>query len=770
MPQVTIGFVSDGAFDDQRELIADIQAEVRNLTRGEFEVQFPEGFNIVEEWSVQAIQASVDQMLTGNQVDLLITVGLVASHYAAMREVLPIPVIALGIVDAEAQGLPSAGARSGKTNLNYLEIPNAVSRDVALLNQIVPVKRMALLISENLLAISPTMPQALAETDGADVTWSVVPIGNDVGAALASVPDDVEAAYLMPLPHLAGQRFTALINGLHASKLPTLSHFGEAGVLSGVLASLNPDITDRAVRRTALHVQQILLGQDAGSLAVSFVPTERLMINEGTAEQIGLDIPLGILIEAELINPLPGTTGNAVNIEAAIREGTIENFALLVESWDTKDAAQQIQRARARLLPQLTFDATGLLVDKNIAETSLGTQPERTLSSALTVSQILYSEGARANVAIEQHLQDVQEYEYDALYLDIAEGVGQAYVNVLRTLSFERIESDNLNVTRSNLELARARESLGQANAAEVLRWESQIAQNRRRRIDTYGQRQVAEIALNQILNRPLAERFATVDIPLDASGLLLNAKLLDAYGADFDRIQRLETFLVQEGLAHAPELEALEAAIRAQERFLKSRKNAFWAPTVALQGQVNTRHADGGAGTGGTPLPPDLGLDFPSIDKTQWNVGINVSLPLFQGNGRVAEREQAQIQLNQLLTERDLLSQRIEQNIRSQFQLTGVSYVAIEQAQQAADAARTTLDLVQVSYGNGVATILDVIDAQNTVRTTEELVTNAIYDFLSGAIRTERAIGTLGFLQTEEERTHFEERLAAFYEATNGQ
>ncbi len=60
--------------------------------------------------------------------------------------------------------------------------------------------------------------------------------------------------------------------------------------------------------------------------------------------------------------------------------------------------------------------------------------------------------------------------------LDIAQQTATAYLNVLRAKTFERVQKDNLQLTRSNLELARVRRQIGVSGPAEVYRWESQMA------------------------------------------------------------------------------------------------------------------------------------------------------------------------------------------------------------------------------------------------------------------------------------------------------
>ena len=68
------------------------------------------------------------------------------------------------------------------------------------------------------------------------------------------------------------------------------------------------------------------------------------------------------------------------------------------------------------------------------------------------------------------------------------------------------------------------------ASPAEVIRWENQIANNRRNVIDASAQRNVAEIRLNRLLNRPLEESFQTEEANLDDPVLQTSAARLGPY------------------------------------------------------------------------------------------------------------------------------------------------------------------------------------------------------------------------------------------------
>ena len=100
----------------------------------------------------------------------------------------------------------------------------------------------------------------------------------------------------------------------------------------------------------------------------------------------------------------------------------------------------------------------------------------------------------------------------------------------MRTKTVERIQRDNLRLTRLNLGLAQARVDLGAAGRGEVFRWESQIATNRKDVIDASAIRNQAEIAVNRILNRPLEEPFLTEETALDDTELVTSFEQIRPY------------------------------------------------------------------------------------------------------------------------------------------------------------------------------------------------------------------------------------------------
>jgi outer membrane protein TolC len=503
-------------------------------------------------------------------------------------------------------------------------------------------------------------------------------------------------------------------------------------VARGVLAGLKPDIFPKLARRVALNAQRILLGGEPSSLPVTLVLGEQLTINDATARAIGVSPSWGVVTEAELIQQPREDITRKLDLYTAVQEALEANVELTAKDrWVAADA-QNIREARANLLPQVNLSGLGLVVDGDRAEASMGQQPERKISGSVRATQMLYSEPAWANVSIQKQVHTSHEEERQQLRLDIMQAAATAYLRILRALTFERIQIENLKRTRSNLELARVREAVGSAGPAEVYRWESQIASNRKAVIEANTQRNLAEMELNRLLHRPLEEPFLTEEPDLDTPTLMDTKGVYNRYLGDKRSFRIFRAFLVQEGLKASPELAQLDAAIAAQERALRSATNRFWSPTVALQGEVD--HTFSREGAGSEPLP--------GMDDTNWSIGLNVSFPLFEGGSKSAARRRALETLAQLRLERQALAERIEQRVRSAAHTTGASYAAIEQTLEAAEAANRSLDVVRDAYSGGMISLIELLDAQNAALVADLAAADAFYTFLIDLVAVGRAIG----------------------------
>ena len=764
----TVGVVLDGPWERNDEVRGIFEGEVLDLVGDDFDVRFPEDKRYLADWSLAGVASAVDGLMGDPEVDLILTMGPVASTYAARLQVFPKPLVAVFVIDPEVQGIPTAtndqGERvSGVPNLNYVTFPSDLERTVRRLREITPFRRLTLLTNEGLVEAVPELEaNLLSQVQGLDIDPSTVRVGTSVEEAIAAIPEDADAVYVYPLIQLPPGDFDRLVQALIERRLPGFSYWGRREVELGLLASLfATEAFDRLGRRIALNVQRILFGEDAGSLPVDFERRMRLSLNIETARAIGVYPSWSIWTEVEIIGDRERGFQRQLSLSTAAQEAVTANLELLATNRFVAAGDQERRIARSVLYPQVSVAGFGEVIDRDRAASFSG-GPQRLGVASASVSQLLYSDGARANVQIQDELQLSREQQLEETRLDIVLDAAVAYLDVLRTKTFEDIQRENLSVTRSNLELAQVRQEIGVASPAEVIRWENQIANNRRNVIDASAQRNVAEIRLNRLLNRPLEESFQTEETNLDDPVLQTSAARLGPYLGNPFAFDIFRDFMTAEALMVAPELQQVDAAIRAQDRALTAARRAFWAPTVFLNGDVSA------VKTGGAGTSFDLGFALPGVftgpNALNWTLNVSASLPVFTGGARRAEQAQTSEELEELRLTRRSLAQQVEQRVRSALHVAGASYAGIELAEASADAAERNLDLVTDAYEQGAASILDLLDGQNQALVAREVAANAVFNYVIDLMTVQRAVGRFDFFITPEEHQTFLERLRLFF------
>ncbi len=767
LPEVRVGLIIDGPWEGNEETLRITKEEILALSRGEFDVRFPPAMTIEADWTVPGIEAAIDRLLADPEVDVIIAWGLITSDVICRRGSFPKPVIAPVVLNVELQGIPYVPDTdsSGVKNLSYVTWPIQLQDDLEKFHSIVPFKKLTYLLNQSVYTANPRLLQNVTEVIGKldfELEVSFLPVGFSVEETLKALPEDSEAIYAAPLLHLPRAEFDRLVQGLIQRRLPSFSLFGRSRVEQGLLASLSLDADLRRVaRRIALNLQRILLGEDAGSLPVTFNRGKLLTINMATARAIGVSPGFDLLTEADLLHLERTDIVRQVSLHSATKEALATNLDLRSLDHLVSAGAENINRARSTLLPQVEVSSLNTLIDRDRAAASFGSQGQRNLSGTASITQLLYSEPARSNLDIQQNIQLTREEQRNQLRLDVIFEASSAYLNILRSKALEQIQRDNLRRTRDHLEIARNRVEVEAANRSELLRWQSEIATVRRELIRSNAQRNLAEIALNRLLHRPLEESFRTDTANLDLETGFDKIKLY----VDNPRSFRLfRDFMTGEGLSASPELRRLDAAIASQRRILLSVQRAFWAPEVALTGST-TSWLRGGGGSGiqlGDLLPDPISL--PSAGNVDWNVALSVRFPLFTSGAKEAEARQSREELAQLGLEREALAERIEQRIRAALHAAGASFASIKLAEDAETAAGGNLELVTAAYREGTLSIIALVDAQNASLVAEQAAPNAVYDYLLDLMDVQRSGGRFDFFSSPAQITQWKERLRTFY------
>ena len=238
---VTVGFVVDGPWERNTEVLEQMRAEMRALVRDQFELRFPDDKLVVGDWTLPGVEAALRRLVGDPGVDLVVALGILASDRACRGPAPPKPIIAPAVIDAKAQGLPSRDGTSGVHNLNYLSVPNSLERDLRTFHALVSFRRLGVFANQNITNAMPVLRDSVLVTASRiRVEARFLPMGASAEQTLAQLPADIEAVYLMPLLQLSAAAWDSLVAGLTARRLPTFSCLGEKEVQRGVLAGVSP--------------------------------------------------------------------------------------------------------------------------------------------------------------------------------------------------------------------------------------------------------------------------------------------------------------------------------------------------------------------------------------------------------------------------------------------------------------------------------------------------------------------------------------------------
>lgn len=766
--RVSIGAVGDGPWERNASVFPLFIQEINDLLGDEFDVSLSAQHLRLGDWTLDGISQAVDSLLADPEVDIVLTVGPIGSAYACRLEAIPKPVIAAFVFDAEVQGLPQVNGTSGVRNLAYVSFPSTLRADVQSFLEVVDFDTLTILATDGLIEAAPELVSNTAEElSGLGVEVEIVRVANTLDDVLPQI-ENAEAVFVFPLMQLDSGEFDRLVDQLIDWRIPSFSVWGRSEVERGLFMTGYPD-TDfqRTARRVALNIQRILLGERPENIRVTFARSDVLVLNMATARAINVYPSWGTLTEAELLHEDRSDAEQVWMISTAIDHAVEENLELARSAIGLEAVAQEVALARSNLLPQIDISGQGRIIDIDRARASAGSAPQYQFTATAGLDQVIYSEQAFANLAIQNALLLGEEYAQEALRLDVAEATGIAYLNVLRAQTFERIQRQNLAQSRAHLELARIRETIGSAGPGDVYRWEAEIATNRQDVISANAQRNLAEIALNQLMRRPLEEPFQTVEEEA-GNPLILQTEAMQPYIGNPWRFRIFRNFLVDLALEESPELRQLEALISARERALVAAQRSYYIPTAALFAE-GSWDVDGGEGTEGfsLDLPEQLGGPVSSAEADHWNwvVGLGFSLPIYSGGSRPAQIRQHDAQLAELRAQRASVEQRIEQRTRSAVPLAGASYAGIALAEEAATAAGQNLSLVTDAYARGAVSIVELIDAQQAHHISQEVAANAVFDFMIDFLGAQRSAGCIFLLLSPAENAALFARVVTYIE-----
>ncbi len=734
---VSIGIVQDGLLENANKMLANLKGELHALLGSKYTVQLQADKILSADWSADLAALQYGKLVKDRSVDVILGFGVLSSSVIAREKKHPKPVIVLGIINPEFYQIGSLSQRSsGIHNFTYILFNQSIERDIDTFFRIYPYKNIGIVFIDEIIQMDPFSNDSFKEIMKKNNTqFTPLSIKNNIDDILTNL-GKVDAVYLGHLGKFEGKEKRRLIEALTVRKIPTFG-ISVKDVKQGALVAITPEENmPKVFRRISLDIEAVLAGDNLSKLPVHLGFEEKLTINMETARSLKFSPDFSILSQAELLNDVEYKNVRTLDLQQVMKTAVQANLSLKIQELAVKSDKKDVSLAKSKYLPILTAGANGIQIDEHRAEQSFGSQAEQTISGTLSLQQVIFSEQALGNIAIQKHLLTVSEQSHEQIKLDIMLQAGEAYFNILSAQALVDLQKKNLDRIKKNLEISKQRETVGYSSRSDVYRWESQLASETKNLIEAKNTLRLTKIQLNKTMNKPLDQKFNLKKKYADNNQVNMHANFKKNV-KNRQSMEILTRFLIEEAKKKSTEIRQIDASIAALQRSFKSIKRQRYLPVVGLMAELDYTFSRNGAGSDA------VGMNGQPVDheNMRWSVALNASLPLFKGGEIMLQSQQAKIEIMKLEKQKADLVQNIEMNVRSKVLDLSLSVANQDLSRRSADYAGKSYDMVQDAYSKGAVSIVELTDAQTNAFNAELAASNSIYDFHRNLLRMQRAI-----------------------------
>ncbi|OEE77191.1 outer membrane channel protein TolC [Vibrio ordalii] len=386
-----------------------------------------------------------------------------------------------------------------------------------------------------------------------------------------------------------------------------------------------------------------------------------------------------------------------------------ENDPQLLSSAAQRDAAfEAVTSSRGDLLPQINLTA-----GYNINRSDIDARESDKLTAGISFSQQLYQRSSWVSLDTAEKNARKADSAYAATQQGLILRVAQAYFEVLRA-------KDNLAFVR--------------AEKAAVAR---QLEQTKQR----------FEVGLSAITDVHDAQ--AQYDGVL-ADEVLAKNSLTNSYetlreitGQEHSDLSVLDTNRFSASKTTQPIDALLEEAQQKNLSLLTARIAQDVAKdniSLASSGHLPSLTLDGGYKYG------DESNDNSNSqgDYNDFNVGINLNVPLYTGGKTTSKTKQAEFAYVAASQDLEKTYRSVVKDVRAFNNNINASIGALRAYEQSVISAKSALEATEAGFDVGTRTIVDVLDSTRRLYDANKNLSNARYDYVLSVLQLRQAVGTL--------------------------
>jgi len=391
------------------------------------------------------------------------------------------------------------------------------------------------------------------------------------------------------------------------------------------------------------------------------------------------------------------------------------------QAWaNARFQAAQVGVAQSAYLPTVTLNASASRsmnsASSNLQVTTISSgggssQPFNRFTPIVTLNYLLYNFGGReAQLESAEKTLEASNWTHDATLQTVMFAAIQAYYQVFATQAAAEAALVSEQSSNEALNAAQKRYEVGAAALADALQAKTAFAQAKLNRKKTEGD---ARVAVGTLANALGLE----ADYRLDIAPPFLPKP-------DAEQ-QTMVHRLIEQAKSMRPDLAAAEATVEAAEANVKAAE-AGHMPSISIISNYGYSHTD---------LPSDT---------QSWTLGMQVSVPLFNGFNTTYQIRSAQEQLEVKKANYDQIEQTVSLDVWRAYQLLNTARESFNSSEDLVASALQSEKVAMGRYKAGAGNIIDLLNAQSSHANARLQLIQAQYTWLTQKAQLAQALGRL--------------------------
>ncbi len=371
-----------------------------------------------------------------------------------------------------------------------------------------------------------------------------------------------------------------------------------------------------------------------------------------------------------------------ITLQEAEATAIKNNPQITVGKLQALQAREFTRETRAALYPQVGLSVTAVGSDPG-SRISAGFLNNPTVyprvAAGAMVSQLITDFGRTQNLVANSVFQaKAQDQNAIATQQQIVLAVDEAFYNTLETKALLHVAEETVKARQDLVDQVQALTNAKLKSDVDLSFSKVDFARAKLLLLESQNSYEASLSTLSAILGYPDRQDFAPVEPPSQNTPPAVDAAPL-----------------IQQALNQRPEVRALQDEVTAATKFSKAEHDLWW-PTVSASGVV-----------GAAPIRND------NITNWYGAAGVNINIPVFNGFLFNARAKNADLDTEVKRKRLQDLQNNVARDVRNTWLDTEKAYERLSVTQQLREQAQLALELSQARYKLGLATIVELSQAE---------------------------------------------------------